>query len=217
MTDAPKTLGTRWLFELLTEAGLEPDRAKIAAGKVRGRMLRRVAPAAAPRSPGAAMRDRLVGDPLVSFNRLVGASDDQLPFIDGASNRLSEVAFATVLSEAGLDADVGLAFAKVVVELATPEALYEPIWVALGGVGPVDLPRLRRMDWSPLRRSLALSRRQGGAPRPRVTGAQGHPRRRAPLTASSPTAPLERRQAPKPRPASGIRRRQPSRRDPPEE
>ena len=149
MHDAPVTLETRWLEELFVEAGLTAEQAGKAAAVTARRLLRRERPV--KRVFGARLRDSLLADPLVSVNRILGLGDTGLPFYDEDAGTLSEVAFTTALAESGLDADVALAFAKVVVEAFTPEQLFQPVWTALGQEGALDLNTLRQLDWSPLR------------------------------------------------------------------
>lgn len=145
----PVTLQTRWLEELFVEAGLTREQAAKASAVTARRLLRRERPV--KRVFGGRFRDSLLADPLVSVNRILGLGDTGLPFYDEDRGTLSEVAFTTALAESGLDADVALAFAKVVVEAVTPQQLFQPVWAALGGEGEVDLESLRQLDWSPLR------------------------------------------------------------------
>lgn len=142
-------MDTRWLVELFQEVGLEPDQAERAADVTVRRLLRRQRP---PRQGKAGnIIQHLVRDPLISVNRIVGKGDEGLPFVDPDTQTLSTAAFSDVLSEAGLDPVVAMAFAKVVVEAYAATDLYAPIWTALGNPGAPDLEALRRADWTPLR------------------------------------------------------------------
>ncbi|MFO0727174.1 MAG: hypothetical protein U1E65_25565 [Myxococcota bacterium] len=107
-----------------------------------------------PKTPtGLGFRGALTADPLVSVNRILGLGDGGLPFYDDLLGRLSEVDFALVFGEAGLGPETAIARAKQVVEASTPEAIFTPIWRALGQHGPLELEALRRLDWTPLRKS----------------------------------------------------------------
>ena len=139
----------RWLVELFQEVGLEPTQAERAADITVRRLLRRQRP---PRRGRAGnLIQHMVRDPLVSVNRIIGKGDEGLPFVDPDTQTLSTAAFSDVLSEAGMDPVVSMAFAKVVVEAYAPTDVYAPIWTALGNEGPPDLEALRRADWTPLR------------------------------------------------------------------
>lgn len=182
-------VGLGWLIEAYVECGLDDDQAKGAADATKARLLQRVhyEPAALPgRTRFSAT---LVKDPLVSFRRIVGARDDGLPLFDHQTNRLSEVGLTSVLTRSGLEPDVALAFAKVAVELIEPERFYQPIYEALGGRGPVDLPRLKAMDWTPLR----PRRTDTDATEVAVRGAgPAAPRRRGSTVAKGPSKPRGR-------------------------
>lgn len=148
--------GADWLVRMYLECGLEEEQAKEAATVTQIRLLKRQNSEKSPvrRLGSFALTQSLVRDPLVSFNRIVGLGTIDLPFYDGERGMLSLVAFASVLDEIGLEADVALAFAKVVVEAFDPEEFYLPIWNALGRTDPINLEELRRLDWTPLRENL---------------------------------------------------------------
>lgn len=149
----PDVVDTRWLVDLFTEAGLEPDQAEASARVALGRLLRRQRPARGVRR--TAIVQHLVRDPLISVNRIIGRGDEGLPLYDPETGRLSVTGFSDVLAEAGLDPVVAMAFAKVVAEAFEPAQLFEPVWRALGEEGDVDLEALRRADWTPLREAFA--------------------------------------------------------------
>jgi hypothetical protein len=145
-----------WLVRLYEDVGLSPDQAARAAEETRQRLLRRERPRVAADGSRRSITDFLVRDPLVSLNRIIGRGDSGLPFYDEESNQLSSVAFGSLLADIGLDPVVAIAFAKVVVEAYEPKDLYTPIWEALGQNGPLDLDRLRLLDWTPLRSDIPL-------------------------------------------------------------
>lgn len=143
-------LDATWLTEMFVEAGLTPEQAEKAGTLALRRLLRRQRKAPESR-PEPRFRSSLTADPLVSVNRILGLGDGGLPFYDERQQRISEVDLTTVLNEAGLEASVALAFAKVVAEATEPEDWFAPVWAALGKSGPVVLDELRRLDWSALR------------------------------------------------------------------
>ena len=137
---------------------------------------------------GLNLRAAMVKDPLVSFQRITGSGTSALPFYDDENNVLSAAELTFVLRDAGLTTDVALAFAKVMVEVFTPEELYQPIWEALKGKqNPIDWNELRRADWSPLREGVSLSVRDGGSP---AAGDRNRPKSNAPLLSNSIRSPL---------------------------
>jgi hypothetical protein len=140
-----------FLVKIYEEVGLPTEQAERVAEETRLRMLRRERPRGSEGGAKRSLVDFLVRDPLVSMNRIIGRGDVGLPFYDDEMGQLSVVAFSSVMSDVGIDPVVALAYAKVVVEAFMPSDLYQPVWVALGREGAVDLDELRRMDWSPLR------------------------------------------------------------------
>jgi hypothetical protein len=144
------TLDPTWLTTTFRDAGLTSEQAERAGVTALRRLLRRHRNATAAR-PDARFRSALTADPLVSVNRILGLGDGGLPFYDDHARRLSEHDLMAVLGEIGLESEVALAFAKVVVEAVEPELWFEPVWRALGRTGPVMLDELRRLDWSALR------------------------------------------------------------------
>ncbi len=151
-------LDATWLTAMFVDAGLSPEQAQRAGGLALRRLLRRQRKAPETR-PELRLRSSMTADPLVSVNRILGLGDDGLPFYDEQAGRISEVDVTTVLNEAGLEASVALAFAKVVAEATALEDWYAPVWAALGKTGPVVLDELRLLDWSALR-----SEPDGGLP-----------------------------------------------------
>jgi hypothetical protein len=142
-------LETTYLTRMFQEVGLTAEQADRAREITARRLLRRLR---VERHVGRGrFREAMLSDPLVSVNRILGVGGTGLPFYDEEKGRLSELAFTSALAEAGLDADVALAFAKVVVEAFEPEDFYQPVWLALGRTGDIDLEALRQLDWSPLR------------------------------------------------------------------
>lgn len=99
----------------------------------------------------SSLLSHMVRDPLQSLSRIVGQGGADLPFVEDETEKLSAAAFSDVFGEAGLDPVVAMAFAKVVVEAYSPQEIYQPLWIAFGRSGDVDLGELRKMDWSPLR------------------------------------------------------------------
>jgi hypothetical protein len=142
-----------WLTNMFEECGLTPEQAEQAANACLTRLLKRERPGIAVHR--RSLVEHLIRDPLVSMNRILGRGDSGLPFVEDDSGELSPPAFASMLSDAGLDPVVSMAFAKVVAEAYTPEDLYQPIWNGLGHEGKVDFDALRREDWSPVRTHFA--------------------------------------------------------------
>lgn len=138
-----------WLTNMFEECGLTPEQAEGAANACLTRLLKRERPGIGVHR--RSLVEHLIRDPLVSMNRILGKGDGGLPFVEDESRALSSAAFASLLSDTGLDPVVSMAFAKVVAEAYTPEDLYQPIWKGLGHDGKVDFDALRREDWSPVR------------------------------------------------------------------
>lgn len=147
-------LDTTYLERMFLEVGLTAEQADKARAVAERTLLRRQRPQRT--TPRGQLREALLADPLVSVNRILGLGDGGLPFYDDDTGKLSELAFTTALADSGLDADVALGFAKVVVEAFTPQDLFNPIWRALDQDGEVDLRKLRQLDWSPLRGSIDI-------------------------------------------------------------
>jgi hypothetical protein len=139
-----------WLLKLYEDVGLTHAQAERAAEETRQRLLRRERPRRIS-NPNRSLTEYLVRDPLISLNRIIGRGDEGLPFWDEDAGKLSLLAFSSLLSETELDPAVSLAFAKVVVEAWEPQDLYGPIWKELDQEGPLDLDKLRKLDWTPLR------------------------------------------------------------------
>ena len=142
-------LDRKYLGQIFRDVGLSAQEADSASVIALRRLVRRQRPPKAP--AGLGFRGALTADPLVSVNRILGLGDGGLPFYDDLNARLSEVDFALVLGEAGLAPDAAIQHAKHVVERSSPEAIFGPVWRALGETGALDLEALRRLDWSPLR------------------------------------------------------------------
>lgn len=135
---------TGWLKDGLTEAGLEPDEVEAAVSQLLERWRRR-----RPMAPREARLAERVTDPLLSFSRLLeDPLEAALPLVDRRARTLSSASTTHLLVDAGLDPVVAAAYAKVVIEVMTIEALYEPLWRALGRAGPLELETLAGMDWA---------------------------------------------------------------------
>jgi hypothetical protein len=162
--DQKSTLSYEWLCELYQNIGLDASDVDSAAERTWRRLVTRTHRTNAPsKSKRQDLRSAMVADPMVSFHRITGTGLSGLPFYDEERNILDAVEFTFIMRDAGLTSDVALVFAKVVVEMMTPEQFFGPIWTALGQRGPLDLEELRRMDWSPLRDGLDLGVQEGGA------------------------------------------------------
>lgn len=141
-----------YLGQIFRDVGLSPEQADRAAGIALRRLIRRQRPPKA--TTGLGFRGALTADPLVSVNRILGLGDGGLPFYDDLLARLSEVDFALVFGEAGLEPEVAIARARAVVEAHGPATIFLPVWSALGQRGPLNLDALRRLDWTRLRGSV---------------------------------------------------------------
>lgn len=139
-----------WLREIYLEAGFEPEQAERAAEATWTRLLRRETSSIVDRRPKRLV-DVLVGDPMVSLNRIIGRGDEGLPYVDPETGELASFSLANTFHEAGLDRIVAQAYANVVVELVGAEGFYRPVWDALALPGSFDLEALRLADWSALR------------------------------------------------------------------
>ena len=156
MSDSKAPLDVGWLADLFVECGLDDAQARSAAEVTRVRLATRALGFRYNRPKGRTfLAPHLLKDPLSSFNRIVGKAEYEIPMYDDATGQLSVVAVASVLREIGLEVDVALAFARVVVEVASVSDFFQPVWAFLGGSGDVDLTALRKMDWAPLRRGLS--------------------------------------------------------------
>ncbi|MEE2904572.1 MAG: hypothetical protein VYC39_19745 [Myxococcota bacterium] len=182
-------LSRAWLENMFLECGVDQEEALVAARHTFNRLITRKSRKRTPTGENRVnLRASMVTDPLVSFQRITGAGSGALPFYDEEAHTLSTVEFTFVLRDSGLTADVAMAFAKVFVEVVTPESFFLPVWEVLKGKGrPIDFDELRRTDWSPLRRGRSLSVRDGGTPPSRTTE---RPKSSAPLLAESMQAPL---------------------------
>ena len=178
-----------WLENMFLDCGVDQEDALAAARHTFNRLITRKSRKRTKTGENRLnLRASMVTDPLVSFQRITGAGSGALPFYDAETHTLSTVEFTFVLRDAGLTTDVALAFAKVVVEVVTPESFFQPVWDVLKGKGrPIDWDELRRTDWSPLRKGRSLSVRDGGTPPSRPLE---RPKSTAPLVAESMRAPL---------------------------
>lgn len=202
-------LEPKYLGQIFRDVGLPPEQADRAAGIALRRLIRRQRPPKA--STGLGFRGALTADPLVSVNRILGLGDGGLPFYDDLLARLSEVDFALVFGEAGLEPEVAIVRARAVAEANGPATIFLPVWKALGQHGPLNLDALRRLDWTRLRGSVddgrppldpgpppPPSRRKVGAPlgqaepakqpkTPKASGKKAAPAKKAPPAKKPPT------------------------------
>lgn len=152
-----------WLTNIYTECGLDAAEAEASAKKTWRRLLTRIQRAQSSADEKKIdIRAAMIKDPMVSFHRITGTGMSGLPFYDDDTAMLNPVELTFAMTDAGQSAEVALAFAKVIVEMTSPEDFFTPIWNALGEIGPLDLGALKRMDWSPLRAGIDLSSREGG-------------------------------------------------------
>ena len=187
--DTNVRLSSTWLENMFIDCGVDQDNAREAARHTFNRLITRKSRKRSKTGENRLnLRKSLVTDPLVSFQRITGAGSSGLPFYDEDTNTLSTVELTFVLRDSGLTTDVALAFAKVFVEVFTPEEFFRPIWQALNGdKASIDWDELRRLDWSPLRAGRAIPVRDGGTPPSRT---QQRPKSTAPLLSESPSSPL---------------------------
>jgi len=184
-------LSWEWLTEIYSDSGLDPAEAEGSAEKTWRRLVTRTQrPHSQPGTKKMDIRGAMIADPMVSFHRITGTGMSGLPFYDDETGSLNPVELTFAMRDAGISTEVALAFAKVVVEICSPEGFFSPVWNALGQSDPVDLDVLRRMDWSPLRAGIDLSAQEGG-PVPRQSSSMSHPHK--PLLSELSTAPVHGR------------------------
>lgn len=160
MSGEEPILGLEAFAAMYEECGVDPEVALVAARLTRRRLAERPPVGRAPGSMRERVRAALAATPVGSFRRIVGLDERRIPFL-GTDGALDPTAFTAVLRAAGLDPDVALAFAKVMVVAHEPETFFAPVWAALGGEGALGLARLRDLDWRPLRPGV-LPRRAPG-------------------------------------------------------
>jgi len=182
--DTNVRLSRAWLENIFLDCGVDQEDAVVAARHTFNRLITRKSRKRPKTGENRLnLRASMVTDPLVSFQRITGAGSGALPFYDEETHTLSAVEFTFVLRDSGLTTDVALAFAKVVVELVTPESFFLPVWEVLKGKGrAIDWDELRKSDWSPLRQGRSLSIRDGGTPPSR---SKERPKSSAPLVSES--------------------------------
>jgi hypothetical protein len=162
MSGEEPILGLEAFAAMYEECGVDPEVALAAARLTRRRLAERPPVGRAPGSMRERVRAALGATPVGSFRRIVGLDERRIPFL-GTDGALDPTAFTRVLEDAGLEADVALAFAKVMVAAHEPEGFFAPVWAALGAEGPVRLAELRDLDWRPLRPGVLPRRAPGRA------------------------------------------------------